>query len=345
MLQKYYDGTKLLSMKDINGKKPELFITTGNRSSGKTTYYGRYFMNRFFKNKEKFGLIYRYNYELDDCSDKFYKDLSNLFFPGTTMKSERKAGGIFHELFVDEVNCGYALSLNSSDQIKKYSHLLSDITKLLFDEFQSETNHYCSDEIRKFISLHTSIARGNGEQVKYVPVYMLSNAVTIINPYYVEMGITDRLKNETKFLRGDGYVLEQSFLESVSEAQKASGFNRAFSNNSYVAYSSENVYLNDNTSFIEKPEGPSNYLCTIRYNGNDYGVREYATEGVIYCDSKADSQFKLKIAVTTEDHNINYIMLKRCGFLINTLRYYFEKGCFRFKDLRCKEAILKTLSY
>lgn len=80
MLQKYYDGTKLLSMKDINGKRPELFITTGNRSSGKTTYYGRYFMNRFFKNKEKFGLIYRYNYELDDCSDKFYKDLSNLFF-------------------------------------------------------------------------------------------------------------------------------------------------------------------------------------------------------------------------------------------------------------------------
>ena len=65
--------------------------------------------------------------------------------------------------------------------------------------------------------------------------------------------------------------LEQSFLESVSEAQKASGFNRAFSNNSYVAYSSENVYLNDNTSFIEKPEGSSNYLCTIRYNGNDYG--------------------------------------------------------------------------
>lgn len=115
-------------------------------------------------------------------------------------------------------------------------------------------------------------------------------------------------------MRGDGYVLEQSFLKSVSEAQKASGFNRAFSNNSYVAYSSENVYLNDNTSFIEKPEGTSNYLCTIRYNGSDYGVREYATEGVIYCDSKADTQFKLKIAVTTEDHNINYIMLKDVAF-------------------------------
>ena len=26
-------------------------------------------------------------------------------------------------------------------------------------------------------------------------------------------------------------------------------------------------------------------------------------------------------------------------------KYYFEKGCFRFKDMRCKEAILKALSY
>ena len=26
-------------------------------------------------------------------------------------------------------------------------------------------------------------------------------------------------------------------------------------------------------------------------------------------------------------------------------RYFFEKGCFRFKDLRCKEAVLKALSY
>lgn len=55
MLQKYYDGTKLLSMKDINGKRPELFITTGNRSSGKTTYYGRYFMNRFSRIKKNLG--------------------------------------------------------------------------------------------------------------------------------------------------------------------------------------------------------------------------------------------------------------------------------------------------
>lgn len=345
MLQKYYDGTKLLSMKDIKGNNPELFLCVGNRTSGKTTFYGRWFVNRFMKYGEKFGLIYRYNYELDDCSEKFYKDISTLFFPYTVMHSERKAGGIFHELFIDDKSCGYALSLNSADQIKKYSHLLSDITRFLFDEFQSETSHYCSDEVRKFISLHTSIARGHGEQVKYLPVYMLSNSVSLINPYYTELGISEKLKDNTKYLKGDGYVLEQSFLQSVADAQLQSGFNRAFARNSYIAYASQNVYLIDNKAFIDKPIGKGNYICTIKYKGVDYGVKEYQGEGIIYCDNKPDKYFKLKISVTTEDHNINYVMLKRNNFIITTLRYYFDNGCFRFKDLRCKEALMKCISY
>ena len=37
----YYDGTKLLSMLDINGKRPEIYMTTTNRTGGKTTYFGR----------------------------------------------------------------------------------------------------------------------------------------------------------------------------------------------------------------------------------------------------------------------------------------------------------------
>lgn len=344
-MNKYYDGTKLLSMLDINGNKPEIYMCTTNRTGGKTTYFGRLCINRFLDKGEKFGLLYRYNYELDDIVDKFYKDLGSLFFPTYTMQSKRRAKGTFQELFLNDKSCGYALSLNNADQIKKYSHLFSDIQRMIFDEFQSETNHYCDNETKKFISIHTSIARGQGEQVRYVPVYMLSNPVSIINPYYVEMGISGRLKDDTKFLRGDGFVLEQGYIESASIEQKNSGFNRAFSKNSYTAYSSECVYLNDNKAFVEKPVGKSKYLCTLRYKGSDFALREYAESGLIYCDDKADSSFLTRISVTTDDHNINYVMLKRNDFFLSNLRYFFEHGCFRFKDMRCKEAVLSALSY
>ena len=342
---RYYDGTKLLSMLDINGNKPEIFLCTTNRTGGKTTYFSRLLVNRFLDSGDKFALLYRFNYELDDCADKFFKDIGNLFFKGKAMTSQRRASGIFHELFLDSVSCGYAISLNSCDQLKKYSHLFSDVNRIMFDEFQSETNHYCSDEIRKLLSVHTSIARGNGKQIRYVPIYMLSNPVSIINPYYIEMGISNRLRDDTKFLRGDGYVLEQGFVESASAAQLESGFNRAFARNSYVAYSAECVYLNDSKAFIESPSGNGKYVGTLRYNGSDYGLREFADLGIIYCDDKPDSTFKFKVTVTTDDHQINYVMLRKNDLFISNLRYLFERGCFRFKDMKCKDAVLKALSY
>lgn len=341
----YYDGTKLLSMLDINGRKPEIYMCTTNRTGGKTTYFARLLVNRFLDRNEKFCLIYRYNYELDDCAQKFFKDINGLFFKGKTMTSKRKASGIFHELYLDDKPCGYAVSLNSADQLKKYSHLFSDVARMFFDEFQSETNHYCSDEIKKLLSIHTSVARGQGEQIRYVPVYMCANPVSIINPYYVEMGISERLNDSTKFLKGDGFVLEQGFVKSASEAQKESGFNRAFSKNSYVVYSSQCVYLNDSVAFIEKPVGASRYLATLRYKGCDYAIREFAESGILYCDNRPDTSFKFKLTVTTDDHQINYVMLKRNDLFIANLRFFFERGCFRFKDLRCKEAVLKALSY
>ena len=344
-MNEFYDGTKLLSLLDINGNKPELYLCTSNRSGGKTTYFARLLINRFLNKNQKFGLIYRYNYELDNVVDKFYKDINTLFFPCHSMTSKRRASGIFHELFLDSKSCGYAISLNSADQLKKYSHLLSDIDSLLFDEFQSENNHYCSDEVKKFISVHTSIARGQGKQVRYVPVYMISNPVSIINPYYISMGISERLTSSTKFLRGDGFVLEQGFVETSSKLQKESGFNRAFSDNSYVNYSSEAIYLNDNSSFIEKPSGKNKYLATLKYEGDYYAIKEYSENGYVYCDNKPDMSFPTKISVTTDDHAVNYVMLKRNDFFLSNLRYLFERGCFRFKDLKCKEAVLHALSY
>lgn len=361
METKYYDGTKLLSLKDINGNVPELYICTTNRTGGKTTYFNRLAINRFLKTGKKFALLYRYNYELADVGDKFFKDINRLFFPKYKLTAQNRARGIYAELFLKDKqaytdeeedehyigeSCGYALTLNSADKIKTYSHMFSDVEMIIFDEFQSETNHYCSEEIKKFLSIHTSIARGNGEQVRYVPVFMLGNQVSIINPYYVELGITSRLTEEVNFLRGDGFVLENGFIDTASKAQKLSGLNRAFANNEYVAYASENIYLNDNLAFIERPtDVASKYLATIKYEGKEFGIREYKTMGYLYCDDKPDVTFPYKISVTTDDHNINYVMLQRNNMFITQLRFYFEHGAFRFKDLRSKEALLHCISY
>lgn len=344
-MSEYYDGTKLLSLLDLSGKKPEIYMCTSNRSAGKTTYFSRLLVNRFIDKGDKFCLIYRFNYELESCADKFFKDIGALFFRGHEMDSKSRARGVYHELFLDDEPCGYAISLNAADNLKKYSHLLSDVQRMFFDEFQSESDKYCPNEIGKFISVHTSIARGHGQQYRYVPVYMCSNPVSLLNPYYTEMGIAERLNDSVKFLRGDGFVLEQGFSEPASNAQSEGGFNRAFSRNKYVAYSTQAVYLNDNKAFIERPKGKPHYLATIKYNDAYYAVKDFEDLGIIYCDDKPDMSNPNRISLTTEDHEINYVMLERNSFFIAQLRRFFQLGCFRFKNLACKEAILKALSY
>lgn len=344
-MSEFYNGYQLLSKKDINGEDPEIYICTSNRTAGKTTFFNHYLLNNFLKNKEKFMLLYRYNYELDECANKFFKDIGGLYYPNSVMISKRIAKGVFHNLYLDEELCGYAVSINACEQIKKFSHYFNDTAVMLLDEFQSETNNYTSNEVQKVISIHTSVARGHGKMVRRVPLILVGNPVSLLNPYYTALGVTERLSDKTKFLRGEGWVLEQSKNKRANELQKESAFNRAFQTEKYTNYSAEGVYLNDLKTFIEKPEGNNKYILTLKYEGKLYGVREYPELGIVYCGKSVDNTFKLRVCVTTEDHDINYIMLKRNDLLLSVLRYYFEKGCFRFQDLQSKNAILSALSY
>lgn len=348
----FYDGTKILSMQDINGKKPELYFITSNRSAGKTTFFSRLLVNRFIKYKEEFVLMYRYKYELKDVENKFFADIKNLFFPEYNMISDPIDSGTIRKLILIKGDgettartCGYAISLNSAENVKKHSHLLHNVKRILFDEFQSETNHYCPDEMSKFMSIHFSLARGGGESVRYLPVILVSNPVSLINPYYTALKIPGRLQENTKFLRGDGFVVEQNHNEDIAKEQSESGFNRAFAGSKYLNYSIYSDYLNDSHAFIEKPSGKSRYICTIKDSEREYCIREYPDEGIIYCGLEVDRTFPVKLSLTTESHDVNFVMIKNNPVIIANLRFYFERGCFRFKDLNCKEVITTLIGY
>ena len=347
----YYNGSKLLSLKDKDKKTPEIFISTSNRSAGKTTFFGKYVMDHFLKGKGKFILLYRYAYELNDVADKFFTDIHNLFFPNLIMSQKMREKDTFAELFIqdvksdEEVACAYAIPINKADNIKKCSHLLSDASIMLFDEFQPESGQYCTNEIAKFQSIHTSLARGNGEQVKYLPIIMISNFVSLLNPYYTALHIAERLQANTNYLRGEGWVLEQGFNDTASKAQKESAFNRAFGDTSYNKFSSEVFYLNDNNTFVKKMTGKSQYIFSLHYEDQWFGVRYFADTGVVYINRSPDMTHNRKYAVGVNDMTEDCVLFNRFDQRIMMLRQYFDRGAFRFADLPSKGAAFAMLSY
>lgn len=234
----YYDCNRLLTMKDINGQTPEIFMVAGNRTAGKTYSFKKRLVKDFMEKGEKFALLVRFNYEMDAIEETFFKDLIEIHFPDINVRGEWVGRQLFKKLFINDNECGYCVAINSADTVKKYSSMFVDVRKIFFDEFQSETNKYCSDEITKFISIHVSMARGGGSQSRYLPVYMASNTVTILNPYYSLFQISKRLTSTTKFLKGDGWVLELTYNENAANALNNSAFGRAVSSqfiNNYIS--------------------------------------------------------------------------------------------------------------
>lgn len=346
--RKFYDGTKLLNEKDIDGNTPEIFLVESNRSDGKTTWFIRFLVNRFKEHGEKFMVLYRFNYEITDCAEKVFGGLK--FFPeneGDTYKSIGRMKNLYSELYINNKCCGYAVSLNSADKLKTASHVFNDVSHMFMDEFQSETDHYCTDEVQKLLSIHSSAARSYGQHTRYLPLYMASNYVTILNPYYYALGITPRLNKSVKWLHGKGWVLHCNFNEEAAKsAVEGSTFNKAFANtqSNYIAYLSERNYLNDDNSGIEPNHSLTGmrYVFTLKDGKELYSV--WTDEQILFVTNRGvDKQWYRKYTTGLPDGE--YISVGAGDLFILNLRTRFRLGVFRFRNINSRNALIALIRF
>jgi len=340
----YYNPQKILNMKDLDGETPSIYMITTNRSAGKTTSFLKKSLEDYSKEGSKLVLVYRYTYELNSCADIF-KDVLKLYPQyGETMTCIAHAKGLFYEIFLDKVSFGYAIALSNPDSLKKYSPVFAEVKTMIFDEFQTETGKYLNKEVQKIQSIYLTIARGGGSQSRHVNLFMLGNMVSIMNPYFINFEIHKRLKSNTNFMRGNGWVAEFGFNDSASNAIKNNTFFKAFAKQDYMSYSTEKVYLHDADIFIEKPTGRAKYIFTLMHDGVAYGVREFFDDGVLYVSHKPDNSCKQVVAFKASDHNQNTIMLNHYSYLWKNIRDAFNNGYLRFDDMKAKSAIFDILS-
>ena len=267
------------------------------------------------------------------------------------MTQDTGVKNVFERLYISQAKenaerylCGYAVSLSAAEQIKRYSHLLSDIDFILFDEVFPENDVYLKNEISLFMSVHDSLARGNGQMSKYLPVILVGNLISIVNPYFDALGVIDLLQLETNFYRGDGFVIEQNFNELSARAHADSAFHAALSGSAYTAATQERKYINTKYDMIDNSVCDNGrYIVTIRSNNQLFSVR-YNEEGYFYYVSDTpDPHFRLQHAATQDDISEAAIFDPASTYR-KMLRDKFRENRLRFKNLRCKTAAIHFIT-
>lgn len=347
----FYDNTKLLEATDASGQKPEVyFVCSRGRSAGKTYQFSKLLWEHFEQTGEKFIILTRRIQDLQGGSIAYgvMKGYFDFARPDITLSEKTGMRGVFNNVFAhvgtgDEAvteHVGYVIPLAADSKIKNVSSMFVDAWAMFMDEFQPmHSSEYLTEEVQRLDTIHTSVARGGGQSIRYVPVFMCSNAINIFNPYFVACGIVKNIQSNTRIYRGDGFIYERCMVRGLDEKRAETGFARTFKTAENTV-KDDNSWLADSGSCVEQPNGWGRASCLGNLlRGNEmFGVKYYPQVGLYYVDRKPQKVGAPTYALTLGD-NLNVPFIRQSSFM-KKLKTMFMGGRVRVKDSGVQSMIL-----
>lgn len=330
----YYCGYPLLHKKDLDGKEPEIVLCAGNRTGGKTFFWKRLITRYCLKYGKKFLMICRKRTQVNGAAQSFFGDLQHdSTFNGLDFEVDSSGIAGLTGIFIDGRIVGLVTYYSFAESIKEISNMFNDVDIIFKDEFQTR-DEYVEDEVGKLRSIHKSISRGFGEMKRFVLAVLCSNQISVVNPYYIALGIHRRIDSKTHFMRGKGWVLEVFFNPEAAHRAMESRFERAFGEDDRALSDNMNVYL-DSTAFVGKMNTSKMRLHFVFWiKGKGFGV--WGDAKVYYVSRKFDPNFKHQYCVALDSHTEGVSLITRANPIMAHLKRYFDAGFFRFEDVECR---------
>ena len=318
----YYDPNPLLSYNRI------LNFLIGARGIGKSYGFKKFPINRFLKNDEQFIYVRRYKTELKKVGN-YFDDIKQEF---PDEKFEVK-GREFH---INKKLAGWAIPLSTWQSEK--SNAYPNVTTIIFDEFirEKDKSGYMPNEVNALLNLMDTVFRGRDN----VRCICLSNAVTVVNPYFLYFNLVPDVKKRFNAYRD--ILIEIPDSTEFSDNRRKTRFGSLIDGTDYADMSLDNEFINDSSVFIDKRTKESKFQFVVVYNGMEIGLWYDKQLGTFYMSYDTDPSSKRRYALTTDDLNEN-------TQLMNNWKRNFDlyKMVLAFKDgyLRFDNQVLRNISY
>jgi len=322
-------------------------IIVGNRGGGKSFGAKEWAIDNFIKNREQFGYIRRYKEDLKQPMIQFFKDIEYKY-PDYEFKTDsnyfyiRMKPGDPDEKWTENDIAGYGFTLSTANNKKSISY--PNITTLIFDEFLLDKGNqmYLNQEPLKLLSLYETVARpGTGH--KRVILFMLANAITVTNPYFLfwDLKMPTKQDKNGKWIwkhKTRPILVEDVRNEHFIDMKKNTEFGKLIEGTKYADYSINNKFLLDDDTFIEKKTANSRYWFTFIYHENKYGVWVDSYEGKMYVSNDIDPSYPIVYSITTKDHRPNTMFIKDRSRAVRFRTFIdnYKLGNVRFESINIK---------
>lgn len=292
---KFYNVTKTLS---LYSDQVLMYMVIGARGVGKSYSTKKHFLNRWFKNGDRFFYARRYSDDIQVAIRGFF-DKVVQDNPQWQKYEFREKGMPIGEFQVREKaperddgepvknnnkweTIGWYGPLSMFNRIKSIEFV--NVKKILYDEFLIEANsnqRYLKGEPMLLINLYDSIARLSTD----VKLILMANATSIYNPFFEEFGINPDMTKEYGLYKSNS-VLVHFAPDKVRDVDDGSAFSRLVKGTSYEDYALNNNFTNNTTEFVTQLTGRSVFKWTIILEGTKYGIWQDMDEGIFIISDK-----------------------------------------------------------
>lgn len=318
----YYNPNDLLSYNRI------LNFLIGARGIGKSYAFKKHPINRFLKYGEQFIYVRRFKTELRKVSN-YFDDIKEEF---ENVKFEVKG----RQFFINDKLAGWSIPLSTWQSEK--SNAYPNVTTIIFDEFirEKDNSGYLPNEVEALLNLMDTVFRDRDN----VRCICLSNAVTVVNPYFVYFSLTPDI--EKRFNAYKDIVIEIPDSREFSNMRRKTRFGSLIDGTSYGDMSLDNKFTNDSNVFIEKRSKGSKYVFSVIYSGMTIGVWVDVEVGLMYMSNDHDPSSKHVFALMTNDLKENVMLLTgwKKNYHLMKLVNSFKRGVLRFDN-----QVLRTVGY
>jgi len=234
----------------------------GARGLGKTYGAKHRVIRNFIKNGEQFIYLRRYSTELRGRGT-FFEDLADQFpehdfrVEGSTAQvCSMDTRGKKHR---DWQIMGYFVALSTAQAQKSIAY--PQVTTIIFDEFIIEKGslHYLPNEAKAFNDFYSTVDRWKDK----TRALFLANAVSIMNPYFLEYDIKPESDTEV-ITKANGFIVahfpdSQEFSTGVYKTK----FGQFIEGSEYASYSVGSNFHDNSGRMLGGKPSRAYYYCSI----------------------------------------------------------------------------------